>query len=151
MNTKVPLPTDNIYKFYAMFGLFLMFLSMWGFVTTYNSYLQKAFIVAEELTILDSINELTPEQESRKNILIKQKEINPLNKSFFMSSVTAGFSLSVFLMIFGFYKWHTKIQPIQDKMSAAQLERLELEIQTLNQALKQKNYRSSSLRDYKLR
>lgn len=135
MNTKIPLPTDNIYKFYAMFGLLLMFLSMWAFVTTYNTYLERAFNLTEELETLNGLKELTPKQVSRKIILEKKKEIDPLNKSFFMSVVSSSLGVSIFLMIFGFFKWHTKIQPIQDKISAAHLQKLELEVQVLNKQI----------------
>jgi hypothetical protein len=132
MHTKVPLPTDNIYKFYAMFGLFLMFLSMWAFVTTYNTYLERSFSLTEELETLNSLKELSQKQKSRKIVLEKQKEIDPLNKSFFMQFVGGGIGASIVLMIFGFYKWHTKIQPIQDKTAAVHLQKLELEVKTLN-------------------
>lgn len=63
IDTKIPLPTDNLYKFIALFGLTLVILS---FIPFYHSYKVKI----EEIEVIANFNKLKP-QSDRLIIYIK--------------------------------------------------------------------------------
>ncbi|WP_318487228.1 hypothetical protein [Photobacterium leiognathi] len=120
MQSKIPLPTDNIYKFYALFGLLLLFASTFAFLSIHHSYNEQGYKNYVELKVLEELPDLTKEQEARKFILEKQNEISISDKKFFLD-------------IIGFFQWHAKIQPIQDEIVSKQLEKLDVEIKLLKQ------------------
>jgi len=136
MQSRVPLPTDNIYKFYSLFGLLILFISMWGFVGTYNFYSDKSFEIYEELEILKKVEKPSSTQTVRLDILEKKLEIYPNNKKFFMGVVGVGISIAVIFIFYGFFQWHTKIQPLQDKVTEKQLEKLDIEVKALKKQLR---------------
>lgn len=133
MNNRVPIPTDNIYKFYALFGLALLITSVFAFLSVYNSHRAMAYEIYQEVELLKKIAEPTNEQSIRLEILISKSEIDAKNKKFYMSVVGLMFGLSLSLMFIGFLAWHLKIQPLQDKLKERELEKIELEIKLLKQ------------------
>lgn len=135
MNTRVPIPTDNIYKFYALFGLALLFACIIAFVSTYNTHLDRTFDVHEELEILKKLKKPTGEQQVRIEILERKAEIDPENKKFYMSIINGGVGISIVIISFGFFMWQFKVQPKQDELIKKQLEKIDLEIKALNKQL----------------
>ena len=131
MQSKVPLPTDNIYKFYALFGLFILFLCMLAFVTTYNVHTGVAFQVHEELQVLNKVEKPSRSQIVRKEVLERKEEINTENKKSYMTVISKGFTIAIILITFGFIAWHYKVQPLQDELSKKHIEKLDLELSAL--------------------
>lgn len=142
MQSKVPLPTDNIYKFYALFGLLLFLSCVYAFTSLYHSYNEKAFNRYIELEVLNSVNELTPVQIATKKVLEEQKGIDASDKQFFLGVIGGAITVSLLLMSYGFFRWHTKIQPQQDKTIEQQIEKTDLEIKALNKQIYCAPYRS---------
>lgn len=137
MTHKTPIPTDNVYKFYALFGLALLFACVYGFISIYTSNLDSTFEIYQELEILKGEVQPTNAQKIRIEVLERQSELGPKNKDFYINVITIVSSFCVFLMAFGFYQWQYKIQPMQDELVARQLEKLELEIKAIK---RQTNY-----------
>ncbi|WP_318515863.1 hypothetical protein [Photobacterium leiognathi] len=133
MQSKIPLPTDNIYKFYALFGLLLLFASTFAFLSIHHSYNEQGYKNYVELKVLEELPDLTKEQEARKFILEKQNEISISDKKFFLDIIGFSVGVSIILIVFGFFQWHAKIQPIQDEIVSKQLEKLDVEIKLLKQ------------------
>jgi hypothetical protein len=131
MQSKVPLPTDNIYKFYSLFGLFLFLSCVYVFVNLHQDYNQKAFKRYLESETLRSLKSLDATQIATKNILEMQNKIDASDKKFFLQIIGGVLGISLLLMGYGFHQWHTKIQPQQDKAIEKNLEKLDLEIRSL--------------------
>lgn len=135
MPHKVPIPTDNIYKFYALFGLALLLACLLAFVSVYNTHLDRAFDVYQELETLKKVAQPNQAQKVRLEVLERMSEILPANKEFYMSVISATIGLCITLIGFGFYQWQFKVQPLQDKLLAKQIEKVELEIKALNKKI----------------
>ncbi len=131
MNSKVPLPTDNIYKFYSLFGLVLLISSFILFVQTYTSFQQRAFDRFIELEVLNSQELLSPKELARKEAFESKAIIDKSDKKLYMRFIGGFIGLSLVLIFYGFRKWHIKIQPQQDLMAQQQIEKLALEIKIL--------------------
>ena len=141
MQSKIPLPTDNIYKFYALFGLLIFLSSAYAFTNLYQNYNERSFKRYIDLEVLKSIEVLSPDQVATKKVLEEQRKIDASDKRIFINALSFIFSISLFLMGFGFYRWHSKIQPQQDKTIEKQLEKMELEIRLLNKQLSSTPYK----------
>ncbi|ADT86557.1 hypothetical protein vfu_A01377 [Vibrio furnissii NCTC 11218] len=81
------------------------------------------------------MSKLTPEQSARKEVLEAKEVIDTSDKKTYMSAISFFLALSLFLLAFGFYRWHKKIQPLQDEILMKQKEKMELEIRLLHKQL----------------
>ncbi len=128
MNNPIPLPTDNIYKFYALFGLLLVIFSLSATIYINSSTNAFAFEIAVEYAILKADPERTVSQEARFQILQNKLEVNELNKKFYLYSLGIIIGIGIFIITYGFRKWHTEVQPIQDEIARLSLKKLEKEV-----------------------
>lgn len=128
MHSRIPLPTDNIYKFYALFGLVivLFFLSSIIYVNKVTNDLIFQVILEEEK--LNSLAELTSVQEARKVVLTRKYEIALSDKNFFQIVAAVFLAGGGYLMYYGFYHWHNKIQPVQDELAQLSIKKLKKEL-----------------------
>lgn len=131
MLDRVPVPTDNVYKFYALFSLVALIFCVWLF---FSKHAEKNAIASKnfpEIAEIKSIEKPTAAQTARLAIMEKQLEVAEsdnklINKFLFYFG---GFFLT--LMAYGFNQWQTKIQPVVDASQKAQLEILQLQIEQL--------------------
>ncbi len=137
MQSRVPLPTDNIYKFYALFGLLLFLSCTYAFVNLQQSYNERIFKRHVELKTLQDITELNATQLATREILERQAKIDASDKKFFLNSIAVFFSIAILLMFYGFQQWHTKIQPQQDEILKRNLDKIDLEIKMLKKQINQ--------------
>jgi hypothetical protein len=132
MLSTVPISTDHIYKFFALFGLFLFISSGLSFVYLRfysNELLYKEWIEFEMLKVKTDPSQ---EEETRRNILEHKIKVDRADKKTF-SWVLGGIAvIGVFLMFGGFSAWAKKIQPMQDTLVNLQIEKLKAEIRNLN-------------------
>jgi hypothetical protein len=131
MESRTPLPTDNIYKFYALFGLVLFLASIFAFLNIHNSYNERAFARYIETETLNGLSDLNLEQQLRKNVLDTQEKLDSSDKNFYLHVLGGALAIAMLLMAYGFYSWHTKIQPMQDELARRQLAKLGMEIDSL--------------------
>lgn len=132
MHSKIPIPTDNIYKFYALFGLFMFLASGYVFIQIHFMYNDLAYKNFVEYEVLKDAKNPTKAQEAERVMHERKIEIAIANKKTFLRATGAFMGIAIYLMIFGFFKWHRVIQPIQDQIMKKQLEKLELEIKMLS-------------------
>ncbi|MEJ1390119.1 MAG: hypothetical protein RPU34_04380 [Candidatus Sedimenticola sp. (ex Thyasira tokunagai)] len=128
MENRVPLPTDNIFKFYSLFGLLLVIFGIGVAIFVSKSTNDLAFEIAVEYEILKADPMRTLSQEARFQVLQRQLEIAKNNKHFFLSSLGIVIGIGIIMMWYGFRKWHTEIQPLQDEMARLSLKKLQREL-----------------------
>jgi hypothetical protein len=133
MENKIPLPTDSIYKFYALFGLLLFVFSLGSTIYVSRSTNDLVFTSAIEYETLRAIEKPTSVEVAKRMGIEKRVEIALADKKFFLYSLGALACLGMLAMIYGFTKWHRDIQPIQGETARLQLEKLRLEVAGLTQ------------------
>lgn len=134
MNPKIPVPTDNIYKFFATFGLVLMAVSLTLMVLNSHTANEEIWQKAETYFDLQERNDPRKSDreeliESKINIAIQNREVG----RWFLAGV---FNIGLVLSGFGFFKWVRKVQPIHDEILELQRNKLKLEVEALNQSRK---------------
>ena len=136
MDSRVPLPTDNVFKFYALFGLFLISFSLGlgVYVTNHTND-----IVVDSLIEVEKINgmpEPTREVQVRKAVFERKKEIALSDRNAW--SIFEGILLAIggCCAFYGFRRWHKEIKPVIDETAKIQLEILKLQLQKLQQDVK---------------
>jgi len=128
MQSNIPLPTDNIYKFYALFGLILFifgFSSMIYINKSTNELVYKTVVSIEELKVIE---EPTSVQELQPAALEERMEIALSDKKFFIICIGVLVVSAVFLMYYGFHNWHNKVQPLQDELAELTVKKLRQEM-----------------------
>lgn len=132
MDPRVPISTDNIYKFQATFGLVLI---ITGFVllVVNGQYSNKIiFSTAEEWMNLDLSSQ---QAEQREKLYQRKIDIAKSNRFFFNLAIGALLALGCTVAGSGFWKWSKQLQPLYDDILRLEKEKLELEIAALqNQA-----------------
>lgn len=62
-------------------------------------------------------------------MLDKKLEIAVKNKGTFMLCLSVMIAVGILMMAYGFWKWHTEIQPIQDEIARLSLKKLKQEVE----------------------
>lgn len=106
MDPKVPISTDNIYKFQATFGLVLI---ITGFVllVVNGQYSNKIiFSTAEEWMNLD---ELSQQAEQREKLYQRKIDITKSNRFLFNLAIGALLAMGCIVAGSGFLKWSKQL------------------------------------------
>lgn len=131
MENRIPVPTDNIFKFYALFGL-LLFVFACGALLYVNT--TSNALMFESIPELEALKEFeTPSRSDLAQIAVLERkiEITNSNKKFYYNVISVLGGLGFLMAIVGFGVWHTRIQPILDETAAVQLEIAKLHLQRL--------------------
>ncbi|MGD0015951.1 MAG: hypothetical protein ABSC38_00280 [Verrucomicrobiia bacterium] len=131
MESRIPLPTDNIYKFYAFFGLLLFVFSTGSYIYIVHSTNELVLQTVVEIESIKQVANPLPADAAKKLVLEKRRELAVSDRKFFEIALVVIIVGSVFLMIYGFGKWHKEVQPIQDEMAQLQLKKLRHEVNQL--------------------
>lgn len=113
MESKIPLPTDNIYKFYALFGLFLFITCIASSVYVSRSTNELIFSATIEMETLSAIKEPSSIDNAKKKIWERKVELALADKNFFLRVLGGIAGVGCLLMGYGFLKWHNEVQPLQ--------------------------------------
>ncbi len=132
MESKIPLPTDNIYKFYALFGLMLLITSILGVVWLSTSTNEKLYSLVKEYEAIPGTKE-EKEKSDLAKVIEKRLEVQVSNKKLFLQGLGLTIGFAIMLSGYGFRQWHTKIQPKQDEYFELQLEKLRREVGDYNE------------------
>lgn len=130
MTPSLPIPTDNIYKFACLFGLALIVSSIFSFVSTYTSSLDKSIKFSEAVIILEANAQRSKAEDK---LLIMYKKMNENTKSNQESIgvvILTGLFFGIGLSIFGARMWYP-IQERDDRLAELQLKKLEFEVKML--------------------
>lgn len=131
MNTSLPIPTDNIYKFSCLFGLALIISSLFAFVAMYSSSLDRKIKYAEIVIPLEAKTPRTKTEDDILEMNRKLIEVTRSNETFWNQAIGCAMGLGTALCILGAWEWLRKIQPRDDRLAALQVEKLEAEIAKL--------------------
>ena len=133
MQSKIPLPTDNIYKFYALLGLLILFTTAVMFFVRHEHYNVMAFQRYIPMETLKAKEKLNENEKLELQVMEGKAQIARSNKQFEL--VVYMFCFIFFgggFTAYGFRKWHSEIQPKQDRLLDLQILKLEHELRTLN-------------------
>lgn len=131
MESRIPIPTDNIYKFYALFGLALFIFCIGAILYVNSSTNELVFSAVPEYESLESIEHPTALETAKKQFIEKRINVAVADRKFLEKAIGVILGISILLMIYGFRKWHLKVQPVQDETARLQLEKLRLEVGAL--------------------
>ncbi|WP_415886016.1 hypothetical protein ACMXYO_15430 [Neptuniibacter sp. QD37_6] len=130
MTPGFSIPTDNIYKFYALLGLALVLSSMLSFVYVYDTSRAKALERAEEMMILEQKEELSVRDAKRKELLEALVKVEEENKKFYMSVLNYSLAAGIAIGLFGLMVWQFSVQPRSDRLIELQIKSLEEEVES---------------------
>ena len=128
MEGKIPLPTDNIYKFYALFGLLLLVTVIASYTYAYQATTALLFEDIGTLASLDSKEKLSVEEANRKQLVQKRIDITVKNRDTFNAAIGIIGGLALSLLWFGFRKWHFELQPKLDRLLDLQIAKAEQDL-----------------------
>lgn len=136
MESKIPVPTDNIFKFYALFALLLFVFSLGSNLYIHQTTNRLIFDSAVEKQRLLTESPSSPVTEVRVAALERELEIAQSNRSlaYWFFSILAGGAF--WLGIYGFARWHREVQPRLDEASRVQLEIAKLQLEKLRSEFK---------------
>ena len=111
-------PTDNLYKFMAIFGLILW---VGGALYPWT----KAYEVEKELITLEAEIQHAQEQPAQANVVELEKNLKLISLLFkvaigYFAFGTLSFSIGGFLTYYGFKFWYIRVQiPLDEKLKNA--------------------------------
>ncbi len=138
MENKIPLPTDNIFKFYALFGLVLFIFSAAAVIFVTNSANAVSMSTIPQIYELQQIDKPSLADAAKLAVLKKTLEIALSDRKFFLNAIGAVAGLSMLVMGYGFIKWHTAVQPVLDETAKVQLELVKLQLEKLRKKMESK-------------
>lgn len=131
MLDRVPVPTDNIYKFIALFSLVALIFSAWQMLSITAAANEVALKIYPEIEELKSIDTRSRVQEAKLVILERQLEVVVEDRRTLTWVLTGIVAFACFGIIYGFGAWHYRVQPLVDAHNRAQLELLLLQVEKL--------------------
>lgn len=101
--------------------------------TEYNNMAFERYIPIEVLKAKSIQGILSADESHKLYILQQQQLISSSDKDFELGTyLFLFFSFGIFFTTYGFYQWHTKIQPRQDKLLDLQLRKAEYDLNNLS-------------------
>jgi hypothetical protein len=137
VENRIPIPTDNVFKFYALFGLFLF---SFGFsivlytIKSTNELMAASYV---ERAALGASKDLSPRDKARLEILERQVEVAKSDKQFFewVAATVTAFGMAG--MLVGFGRWHFTQRHL-DEYARLQNEKLRSEIKALKRSARKR-------------
>jgi hypothetical protein len=135
MESRIPVPTDNIFKFYALFGL-LLFAFSCGSILFVNATSNAAIMASiPELESLRELAELSRSEKAKVAVLERKIEITNANRGFYNKVIGIFAGLAMIAMAYGFQRWHTRVQPVLDETAKVQLDLAKMQLEKLRREL----------------
>ncbi len=130
MESRIPLPTDNIYKFYALFGLLFLVFGLGAIIYVNQSTNNLVYEVIVEYHRLKNIPEevRSTTEEATFQVLDRKLDVAVRNKLFYSSAIGVIIVFGIFMIWYGFKAWHTVIQPMQDEIARLNIKKLKQEV-----------------------
>lgn len=132
MTPSLAVPTDNIYKFACLFGLALILVSVFSFVTTYTADLDRKVRYSEIIIPLESKVPRTKVEDDLLAMNKKLLELTQANEKAANSMLGIVLGLGIALSVLGAHSWYKKLQERDDQLVQLQMQKLEAEVAKLN-------------------
>src|SRR5690606_34726873 len=125
------IPTDNISKFFSLFGLALVVVSVYAFVSTYNATLADKVRYSEAIIMLEAKTSLTKAEENVLKLNKRLLEVTIKNGETvnIAAGLLAGAGISICFL--GLTSWYKRVQQYEDELAKLQIEKLKMEIANL--------------------
>ena len=114
-----------------MFGLLLFIFGFGSIVYLTKSTNELIFQLHPQIAAIEQMANPSKVDLVKKEDMEKQISIAGQDKTGLCFYCYIIILIGFFLMLFGFGKWHWSVQPIQDKITKLQLEKLRLEVKEL--------------------
>ena len=128
MENRIPIPTDNIYKFYALFSLVLLIFSIGSIIYSGRTSNAEVSQLAPELIRLGHLKNPTSMDKEMKLVLEKRLQVVKVDRQIYFFLLIALTFISTVGMVFGFDRWHKVLQPKQDRLLDLQIRLAELQV-----------------------
>lgn len=132
MESKIPVPTDNIYKFVATFGLVVTVASLTLMILNSDSTNKAIWDAAFEYYDLSASAD--PLKEKKTEIIEKQIKVASSNRVYGSLFLSILFAIGSLISVEGFRRWFKFIQPLSDEILELQRDKLRLEVEQLRKA-----------------
>ncbi|WP_341218016.1 hypothetical protein [Neptunomonas phycophila] len=120
---KLPAPTDNICKFYAIFGILLVITSLTLSILLVSNTNQTIYE-----TVLQQIEDdkLIADDVKKAKLLVQEKVLSTAleNRKFGTVCLSIVFTIGIVLMTHGMLRWHREIQPLHDDILRLERQKL---------------------------
>lgn len=124
MQPSIPVPTDNLHKFMATFGLVLIVFSVGAMIFAYNSAHRELISIAETYLALE--DKTGKSVQEMKELLEKRIDILASNRVFYLFLLTLPFAVGWVMAWTGFERWR-KLQPLHDELLELQVVKARIE------------------------
>lgn len=131
MESRIPVPTDNIFKFYALFSLLVFVFSIGAVLYSNNAANQLIFSAVVEIETLKQDPLPSASQKMRIAALERQLDLSESDQDFYQKALSVLATLSIAGAWYGFKKWHMEIQPVIDESARVQLAIANLQLEKL--------------------
>ncbi len=118
MQPNIPIPTDNLYKFQALFGLVLVISCLLGTVLLVKSANEQIFTAAKEIMTIDDVK--SPAAKEYADAMRAKARIAGSDRDGLNWFLIVGASIGTLMSLTGFVKW-AKIQPLHDELLELQV------------------------------
>lgn len=139
MQNNIPVPTDNIFKFYALFGLLLFVFSCGSLLYVNNATNSLVISLFPEFIGLKQIEKPSRADSAKIELIERRLEVTKSDKDFYLKAISVLAALGVITMSYGFFKWHVELQPVLDETAKVQLEIAKLQFAQLRRELATKD------------
>ncbi|WP_313317741.1 hypothetical protein [Stenotrophomonas sp.] len=132
MQPNVPIPTDNLYKFLATFGLALIVAAMVGLFVIHKSSNDEIFTVAEMMFAIGKDGtDKTDVGKDMMSVYEKRIDIVASNRQVGTGALVLIFGIGWTFALIGFQRW-AKIQPLHDELLELQVAKARKEVHGSN-------------------
>lgn len=114
MLDRVPVPTDNIYKFIALFSLVAAIFAVWASLNLHNATNEVVYTNLPEVESLKKLDSRSHEQELMLSLKQRQIEIAKADKKTLTNVLSGLLGFAIVGIGYGFWKWHKDIRPLAD-------------------------------------
>lgn len=135
MESRIPVPTDNIFKFYALFSLLVFVFSIGAVLYSNNAANRLVFSAVVEIETLKQDPVPSASRKMRIAALEQQLNLSQSDRKFYLKALSLLAALSAVGIYYGFKKWHMEVQPVIDEgarvhlaIAKIQLEKLRAEV-----------------------
>jgi hypothetical protein len=131
MESRIPVPTDNIFKFYALFSLLVFVFSIGAVLYSNNAANRLVFSAVVEIETLKQDPVPSASQKMRIAALERQLDLSQSDRNFYTIALSFLVTFSIVGMFYGFKKWHMEVQPVIDESARIQLEIAKLQLEKM--------------------
>lgn len=134
MDSKISVPTDNIYKFMATFGLVVIISSLTLLIYMYQYTNDVIYKNATAIYDIDIGSRSDKDKERRVKLLESEVKIAVTNRDIGKFGFLALFTIGLIISMYGFNKWYAFIQPKHDEILKLQRIKLQGEVNRLRKS-----------------